>query len=279
MIGLKLWPQPAFGLVLGGGASLGLTYVGVHRALSEAGYAPSAIAGCSVGAAMGALWAAGLTSEDIERALSRARWHRYASLFGGTLSLFTLNKLGLQVESLCGAQRIEDLPIPLAVLATDLATGEPVVLREGPLGESVAASCAIPGVFAPVKLGGRLLVDGGVHQNLPLHLLNHHRGLKFILAVDPIRRLQLKDKPRNAMAVLLQAFLIHLRSQAEAAQKECARPLLLIAPETRGVNVMNLRQLPQLQRIGYEEAQRVIAEHRRWFEHGPPRHAGKPKST
>jgi NTE family protein len=245
--------------------------VGAHRALWEAGYEPAAIGGCSVGAALGALWAAGLTPEEIKQATSRARWRRFVSPFGGRLGLFSLRKLGKRVEQLCGVKRIEDLPVPLSIHATDLSTGEPAVLREGPLGQSVAASCAIPGVFAPVKVEGRTLVDGGVTQNLPMTILDGNRALRFVLAVDPIRKLELTAKPRNALTAVLQAFLIQLRTQSAGAHKECRKPVIVATPETAGINVLSLRQLSRLDKAGYEEMQRMLRDNRRWFEKGPPR--------
>jgi len=262
---------PRFGLVLGGGISLGFTYVGVHRALWEAGYKPAAIGGCSVGAVMGALWAAGLTPDEIKDATSRTGWRKLISPFGGKLGLFSLRKLGNRVEELCGVKHIEDLPVPLSIHATDLSTGEPVVLREGRLGESVAASSAIPGVFSPVEVEGRTLVDGGVTQNLPVTILNDRRGLRFILAVDPIRRLELAAKPRNPVTAVLQAFLIYLRTQSEGVARECRKPLIIATPETHGINVLNLKQMPRLDAMGYIEMLRVLEDYRSWFEKGPPR--------
>ncbi len=224
-----------------------------------------------MGAALGALWAAGLTPDEIKQATSRARWRRFVSPFAGTLGLFSLRKLGNQVEQLCGVKRIEDLPVPLSVHATDLSTGEPVVLREGPLGRSVAASCAIPGVFAPVEVEGRTLVDGGVTQNLPISILNDYRALRFILAIDPIRRLELATKPRSPLTAVLQAFLIYLHTQSAGVIRECRKPLIVATPETAGVNVLSLRQLSRLDTAGYEEMQRVLQDNKLWFEKGPPR--------
>jgi len=224
-----------------------------------------------VGAALGALWAAGLSPEEVKKATARARWRRLISPFGGRLGLFSLRKLGNRVEELCAAKYIEELPVPLSIHATDLSTGEPVVLREGRLGESVAASCAIPGVFAPVNVDGRSLVDGGVTQNLPVTILDKHRALRFILAVDPIRRLELKAKPRNPVAAVLQAFLIYLHTQSKSMSRECKKPLIVATPETKGINVLSLKQLPRLDAVGYDEMQRVLEDYRSWFEKSPPR--------
>lgn len=257
---------PRFGVILSGGISLGLTYVGVHRAMYEAGLRPAAIGGCSVGAVMGALWSAGLTPEEIENATARARWRGLVRSARSRLGLFSLREMGRRVEKLCGAQQLEDLPVPLSMWAVDLATGEGVVLRKGSLRECVEASCAIPGVFAPVEVEGRVLIDGGVISNLPLHLLNGQPKLDFVLAVDPIKRLELSNKPRNPLEVTLQSFLIHLR--ATGVSEKCKHKLVVAAPETEGINVLNLHQLSRLAERGYSEMQRVLSENKKLFRLG-----------
>lgn len=259
-----------FGLILSGGVSLGLTYVGVHRAFWEAELTPSAIGGCSVGAVMGALWAAGLTPYEVEKVTSQARWPGLISLRRNRLGLFSLNKLAGRIEELCGVNYIEDLPLPLAISATDLATGGQVVLRQGRLGEAVAASCAIPGLFAPVTINGLLLVDGGVRMNLPASILNSNDALSFVFAVDPIRRLSLGAKPNNPITALLQAFLIYLQTQGEYSPAGCSKPMILASPRIVGMNAFDLKQLPAMQQIGYGEATRALSQFGSWFADGPP---------
>lgn len=259
-----------FGVILSGGISLGLTYVGVHRAFWEAELKPSAIGGCSAGAAMGAFWAAGMTPYEVEKATAQARWPGLVGLRRNRLGLFSLNKLASYVEEACEVNLIEDLPIPLAISATDLATGKQVVITKGRLGEAVAASCAIPGLFAPVTIDDLLLVDGGVRMNLPASILNAHDNLSFVFAVDPIRRLSLGAKPGNPITAMLQAFLIYLQTQSEYAPMECSKPMILAAPEIIGMNALDLSQLQAMQQIGYAEANRALTQYSSWFADGPP---------
>jgi NTE family protein len=262
-------PVP-FGVILSGGISLGLTYIGVHRAMWESGLKPAAIGGCSVGSVLGAFWAAGLTPYEIEKATSQARWHGLVGMRRNLLGLFSLHKLSRLIEEVCGKNFIDDLPIPLSVFATDIATGNGVTISEGRLGEAVVASCAIPGLFAPVSNGDLLLVDGGVRQNLPTGILNARDEIQFVFAVDPIRRLSLGEKPKNPITAMLQAFLIQLRVQSEYAPTGCSKPLIVVSPELVGVNAFDLTQLPALQQIGYEATMRAIERCRDWFTTGPP---------
>lgn len=252
-------------MILSGGISLGLTYVGVHRAMHEAGLKPVAIGGCSVGAVMGALWSAGLTPEQIEKVTSHASWRGLVRPARSRLGLFSLRQMGLRLEKLCGVQRLEELPLPLNIWATDLATGEGIVLRQGRLRECVEASSAIPGVFVPVEIEGRMLVDGGVLCNLPLHILNDQRRLDFVLAVNPIQRLELSSKPRNPLEATLQSFLIHLRATGTGASCKCKHRLITATPDTAGVNALNLHQLAKLEERGYNEMQRVLQENKKLF--------------
>jgi predicted acylesterase/phospholipase RssA len=262
--------RPKFGVILSGGISLGLAYIGVHRAMWEAGLKPAAIGGCSVGAAMGALWAAGLTPYEMEKATAQASWPGLVGLRRSTLGLFSLHKLAQRVEAVCGHNFLEDLPIPLSVFATDIATGEGITLSKGRLGEAVTASCAIPGVFAPVNIGDLTLVDGGVRQNLPTGILNERTDIQFVFAVDPIRKLALMEKPKNPVSSMLQAFLIQLRVQSEFAPTGCRKPLIVSSPLLVGVNALDLAQLDMLQRLGYESTMDAIERCRDWFETGPP---------
>ncbi len=219
---------------------------------------------------MGALWAAGLTPYEVEKATAQAKWPGLVSLRRNRLGLFSFSKLASFVEDVCGVNFIEDLPIPLAISATDLATGMQVVIKKGRLGEAVAASCAIPGLFAPVAIDDVLLVDGGVRQNLPASILNENDALSFVFAVDLIRRYSLWVKPNNPISTMLQAFLISLQMQSEFAPAGCNKPMLLAAPKMVGVNALDLKQLPKLQQIGYDEARRALSQFNNWFANGPP---------
>jgi len=214
---------------------------------------------------MGALWSAGLTPDEIEQATSRTRWRGLVRPTRSRLGLFSLRNLSRTLERLCGVKRLEDLPVPLSIWATDLATGEGVILREGELGQCCEASCAIPGVFAPVKIDGRMLVDGGVISNLPLHILNRGPKLSFVLAVDPIAKLKLSNQPRNPLQVSLQSFLIHLRATGPEVSGKCRYRVVVATPETEGINALNLRQLPHLAQRGYDEMQRVLSQNRKLF--------------
>ncbi len=174
------------GLALGSGGARGAAHVGVLKVLEREGIKVSAIAGSSIGAMVGGAYASGLPLSRIEEewlTTSRAKLLRsFLPTFPRT-GLSSGAGLRRYLREILGDARIEELPIPFAAVATDLDTGEAVVLRAGPLVEAIRASTAIPGVFQPVRWEGRLLVDGGMVEPLPVRVCRD-LGADIVIAVD-----------------------------------------------------------------------------------------------
>ncbi|AJE46334.1 patatin-like phospholipase family protein [Celeribacter indicus] len=180
------------GLALGSGGARGLCHIGVLRELEEMGIVPGLVAGCSMGALVGAAWAAGRLDqlEAWMRAVSRRSFSRLAlldlgfsggGLIQGREILALLEEIGLP-------ERIEDLPVPFAAVATDLETGREVWLREGSLALAVRASVSMPGVIAPLYHQSRWLIDGGMVNPVPVSLARA-LGAEAIIASNPNARL------------------------------------------------------------------------------------------
>jgi NTE family protein len=178
---------PRVALVLGGGAARGFAHVGVLRVLEEAGIPVELVVGTSVGALVGALYADGHDARALEhlaRDLDRDDFFDFGlapALFGTGLAKG--ERLEAWMTDHLRTLRIEQLELPFAAVATDLGDGSVVVLDRGEVARAVRASSAIPGVFEPVELGGRLLVDGGVVANLPVKAARD-LGADVIVAVD-----------------------------------------------------------------------------------------------
>ncbi|HEX2654594.1 MAG TPA: patatin-like phospholipase family protein [Xanthobacteraceae bacterium] len=191
--------KKTFALALGGGGARGIAHVAVLEALDEMGVKPAAIAGSSIGAAIGAAYAAGMTGKAIRHHLVRIAHRRPETLSklitarATTLSqLFSAgfgNPMVLDAEKLCAAFLPPDIPgefeglsIPLIVMTTDLHGRKEVPFSSGPLASALAASLAVPGLLQPVSIGGRLFVDGAAVNPLPF---DHLRGrADIIVAVD-----------------------------------------------------------------------------------------------
>ena len=166
---------PRIGVALGGGSARGYAHIGVLAALERRGLEPDVLVGTSFGAVIAALYALGHSPaqlrEDAERMRRRDVLPRIVDVGLGRGALFAGRRLETYFAGLVGDARIEDLPRTLAVVATDVDTGERVVLRSGPLARALRASASLPGLFAPVAWEGRRLIDGGIGAPVPLSTL------------------------------------------------------------------------------------------------------------
>ncbi len=162
------------GVALGGGSARGFAHIGALSCLERHGFVPDLIVGTSFGAIVGSLYAAGLTPKEIAQTANSMRWRDLSKVLDFGLhkaALFSGDKLEAYLDELVEGRDFSDLKRKLVVVATDLATGEPVNLSTGPLAKALRASASMPGVFSPVELDGRFLVDGGLGSPLPLATL------------------------------------------------------------------------------------------------------------
>ena len=181
--------RQGFGIALGGGGARGWCHIGVLKELERAGHAPAGAAGCSMGALVGAIWAAGKLDalEAWARALTRTQLLKYIDLALGQGGLVAGGAVLRLFDELDLPARLEDLPKPFAVVATDMATGREVWFIEGDLRDAVRASVAIPGVFRPHEVDGRWLLDGGLTNPIPISPVRA-LGFRTVLAVNPNAR-------------------------------------------------------------------------------------------
>lgn len=173
------------GLALGGGAARGWAHIGVVRALHEAGLKPDIIAGTSIGAVVGGCYAAG-TLDDLERFardLTRRRVFGLLDLNFAGSGLISGNRLSKLLNARMREHQIEDLVPRFACVATELGTGHEIWLSRGPLVEALRASYALPGIFQPVRVGGRWLVDGALVNPVPVSAARA-LGADFVIAVN-----------------------------------------------------------------------------------------------
>lgn len=199
---------PRIGLALGGGAARGFAHVGVIQVLEREGIRPDLVVGTSAGSLVAALYAHGLGGAALERA---ALEMEEATIADWTVPIFNRGllrgeALARYVNRMVQGRLIEAMPLPLGILATDLATGHPVLFRRGDTGLAVRASSAVPGVFSPVAIAGRTYVDGGLVAPVPVEQARE-MGAELVLAVDissPAEPLVQTDPVR----VLLQTFTI-----------------------------------------------------------------------
>ena len=171
------------GIALGGGSIHGIAHVGVLKGFAEKGLKFQFIAGTSAGAIVGVLAAAQLPHGQIELIARRIEWPGMLNLSWSGNGLMQNAKLRSSIDTALGGRRLEQLPVPFGAIATDVATGERVIIRKGPAGAAVGASCSIPVIFEPVKIDGRDLVDGGLTEPVPV-IAVREMGAEVVIGVD-----------------------------------------------------------------------------------------------
>lgn len=210
--------NPPIALALGAGAARGLAHIGVLQTLSEAQVHIDYIAGTSIGALVGALFAAGVDLKELERLACSLRLRHVVDFVLPGSGLVGGEKLRAFLNLFLRDKTFADLYLPLAVVATDLQTGEEVVIHQGPVVEAVLASCAIPGIFRPVHHLGRRLVDGGLVDRVPVRVAAG-MGAGLVVAVDVGPRLtasRLRTLPEITMQAIdiMQEELMRLKARS-----------------------------------------------------------------
>lgn len=269
--------RPTVGLVLGGGGAKGGAHIGVLKVLEELRIPIDYIAGTSIGAVIGGLYASGMTVVEIEHLLASIDWQSLVSntpprryqpfrlkLEGADIPSqleLGFNDGGFQFPSgILSAQNVElalkaatlpvaqvqdfrDLPIPFRAVAADLKTGEVVVLGEGDLSSAIRASASLPGIFAPVERGGRLLIDGGIVMNLPVEVAKA-MGADVIIAVDLTAPPMEAEELTNALAISSQVFRLNTLQNAipQREMLQSGRDVLLL-PDVEDVALADFRSL------------------------------------
>ncbi len=205
--------RPKIGLALGGGGARGAAHIGVLRVLEELHVPVDYVAGTSMGAVVGGLYASGMSPDEIEQALTSIDWNDTLSDRTSYKELIYRRK---QDESrhltsfeagLRKGRLISQLPTPFKAVAADIETGEAVVLDHGDLAEAIRASMSIPGVFSPMEIDGRLLVDGGIADNVPVDVVRA-MGADIVIAVDVGGPMLKREQMGSMFAVTSQVLTI-----------------------------------------------------------------------
>ena len=222
---------PRIGLALGGGAARGFAHIGVIQVLEEAGIKPDLVVGTSAGSLVAALYAAGRAGPELARlALGMDESAITDWSFPGR-GLIRGEALARYVREQTGGRTIEQLPMPLGIVATDLDTGAGVLFQRGDVGSAVRASSAVPAVFQPVKIGTREYVDGGLVSPVPVRYARQ-MGAELVIAVDILTPPD-GNPTGDAFNMLLQTFAIMGRSISQFELKEAD---VVFRPKLAGVS-------------------------------------------
>ena len=248
-------------LALSGGGAHAAAHAGVLRALMREGLPVAGIAGVSGGALVAAAWAGGADLENLVDQASRLHPWTWVRGWGG--GLLSGTKLGMMIDEFLPVSTFEGLRIAVRVLATDVDTGQPVVLREGDLREAVRASCSFPGVFPPMVLEGRRLYDGGISEVVPVRLAREMAGEAGVVVAVDCNSGTRWPSADSFVALALRAGLTLLRGRTRS---ELSGADLVIAPAMGESGWMQPRKIPSFFEAGDEALTQALPELRRLLE-------------
>lgn len=260
--GLKIvWekkPRPrTWGLALGGGAARGIAHIGVLQVLEENGLRPDCIAGTSVGSLVGGLYAAGVSTDKMVDVVRKLRWSDVTGITMPKLGLLDVDRMiGLIDQITGGPVDFADLKMPFAAVAADIVNGDMVVLNTGKIAPAIRASCSIPSVFTPARRNDRLLVDGGILNNLPVSVAEA-LGAGYVVAVDllPLGSM-LGKEPNNLLEITVTAIYTLMRS----THNEGPQADRVIAPNVGHLSLASLSAVDELLAAGRSAAEATMPD-------------------
>jgi NTE family protein len=246
------------GLALSGGGARGFAHVGAIKVLAENGIHFDMIAGTSAGSIVGAALASGMTPDEIEAMARSVGWLNTLRPSFSLSGLMSSAPMGKMLTRTLPVSRIEDLKTPFAAIAFDLVENEEVVLKDtGDLVTAIRASCAVPGVFAPVRFGEKLLVDGGVTSVLPIDAVRA-LGADVVIAIDVLKcGNAFKSVPRTGLGIAIRSAMTLIGS---SSANQRARADYSLEPAISHIRPDQIKRGDEAIRIGEEAALRTVDE-------------------
>jgi NTE family protein len=289
--------RPKIGLVLGGGGAKGTAHIGVLKVLEELHIPVDYIAGTSMGAIVGSLYASGLSPDEIEKVLTSVDWDdlftgdpnrqdidywrkREDHLFLSPLRLGVRGtkillgkglvkdqKINVLFEMLMlhasGINDFDKLPIPFRAIASDIETGEMVVLKSGRLADAARASMSVPGAFPPIELDGRILIDGGIVRNLPVDIVRG-MGAEIIICVDVGKPLLNREELEDPIAIMNQMLDIMMNKNVQEQKENLGPEDVYINPDLGDLGSGDFSRGAEGSRMGEDAARKSIASLQRY---------------
>jgi NTE family protein len=252
---------PAIGIALGGGFARGIAHIGVLKVLEQEGIPVRAVTGTSVGALIGAAYCSGLSIQELEDVAHKVRFTTFARWTLSRYGFASNDRMVAFLTRTLKCKTFEELRIPLGVTATDFNTGEGVVFHSGSIVDPVRASCAYPGMFLPVEIRGRYLVDGMLSYPVPTRPLRE-MGVDRVLAVHLKGTWANGGPPRHLFDVIGQSFAI-AQDAMSSLWKESAD--LVIEPDVAGFAYDDFKRADDLIQSGEVAMRKALPEVRRWL--------------
>ncbi|MFH1776287.1 MAG: patatin-like phospholipase family protein [Candidatus Omnitrophota bacterium] len=251
-------------LVLGGGAARGLAHIGVIKILKRENIIIDLIVGTSIGSLIGASYALDLPLVEVEKKANKLKWQDLLDLTVPVMGINKGERLEQVIRKSLHDKDFKDLKIPLAVVALDIEKGEEVIFQSGQLSKAIRASCSIVGIFNPVRIGGRLLVDGGYKRPVPVEIAKNLEA-DFIIAVD-IGFYIMKGRITNVAQVIFQA--LEIQGQ-ELDRYESSQADITISPNLQEFDQMSFNHAREIIKRGEIAAESAMPEIKRQLRDKP----------
>jgi NTE family protein len=253
--------RPTLGIALGGGFARGLAHIGVLKVLEEENIKVDYMAGTSVGSVIGAAYCSGISAKELEEISGLVRFSDFARWTLSRYGFCTNDRMERFLNKVVRCKTFEELKIPFAVAATDFENGDPVVFREGCILDPVRASCAYPGMFLPVKLNGRMLVDGMLGYAVPTTPLRQMGADRVIGVYLSAHWVNMKG-PRHLFDVIGQCFSIAQAAMSESWKRDAD---LVIEPDVDGFAYDDFVRAPELIKAGEIAMRAILPQVKQWL--------------
>lgn len=247
-------PTVRVGLALGGGFARGIAHVGVLQALLSNQIPIDFVAGTSAGSLVGAMYCAGIDPWLMERVVEQMNWRALVRLRLRRDGLLDAEGLERFIVGQVGDLQFRDLRVPFTAVATDLLTGQEVLLTSGRVSTAVRASCAFPGIFLPVRVGQHTLVDGGLTHPVPAEVVRR-MGADMVIGVELNRSRPQVKPPRNLLHIMLYSLALVQRPHIEKALNEAD---VAVRPDLNDFSVMELERVQEMVKTGREATLEMI---------------------
>lgn len=244
---------PKIGLALGSGGARGFAHIGVIKVLKEAQIPIDFIAGSSMGAIVGTFYGAGLDIDRLYKLAAAFKRKYYLDFTVPKMGFIAGNRVKELIRFFTHGKNLEELDIPVSVVATDLLKGEKIIFNKGPIAEAVRASIAIPGILVPEKIDGRLLVDGGVIDRVPISVVKN-MGADIVIAVD-VNTVKETGEITTIFDVILQSIDI---MQNEIVKHRELNSDVMLRPLVGQYSARAFTNVEEIIKVGEEETKKQI---------------------
>ncbi|MBM7647235.1 NTE family protein [Bacillus ectoiniformans] len=257
--------RPKIGIALGSGGARGFAHIGVLKKLQEASIPIDMIAGSSMGSLVASFYAMGHDMDQLYKLSTAFRRKYFLDFIVPKMGFISGKRIKDFIRLFTHGKNIEDLAIPIAIVATDIKMAEKVIFTDGPIAEAVRASIAIPGIFVPEKINGRLLVDGGVIDRVPVSVVRD-MGADIIIGVD-VSSVKKNAEISTIFDVIMQSIDI---LQLEIIENRHLASNVMIRPSVDEYSSKTFTNIEEIIKAGEIEAEKMIPdileEMNRWKE-------------